>query len=56
MLEGQVPHCAHAYFASVNRCATHAGIKRLDMQAPGTDGRKVWESIGITSPDGEPQG
>ena len=28
------------------------GIKRLDMLAPGTDGRKAWESVGITSPDG----
>ena len=29
------------------------GIKRLDMLPPGQDGRKVHESVGITSPDGE---
>jgi hypothetical protein len=29
-----------------------AGIKRLDMLPPGTNGRSCWESVGITSPDG----
>jgi len=28
------------------------GIKRLDMLPPGAEGRKCWESVGITSPDG----
>jgi hypothetical protein len=31
----------------------HAGIKKLDMLPAGTDGRKVCESVGIYSPDGE---
>jgi hypothetical protein len=30
-----------------------AGIKKLDMLPAGTDGRKVCESVGIYSPDGE---
>jgi hypothetical protein len=29
------------------------GVKKLDMFAPGTEGRRTWESTGIYSPDGE---
>lgn len=35
------------------RSHPHTGIKRLEMLPPGQDGRKCWESVGITSPDGE---
>lgn len=34
-------------------CRFYAGIKKLDMLPAGTDGRKVCESVGIYSPDGE---
>jgi hypothetical protein len=30
-----------------------AGIKRLDMLPPGSDGRKAWEASSVQSPDGE---
>ena len=28
------------------------GIKKLDMYAPGTDGRRTWEASAVNSPDG----
>lgn len=30
-----------------------AGIKKLEMTAPGAEGHRQWESSGIWSPDGE---
>jgi dynein heavy chain, axonemal len=30
-----------------------AGLKRLDMVAPGPEGRRQYESLGLFSPDGE---
>ena len=29
------------------------GIKKLEMQAPGSDGRRNYETTGVFSPDGE---
>lgn len=34
-------------------CLGIAGIKKLEMYAPGTDGRRAYESTGVYSPDGE---
>ena len=30
-----------------------AGIKKLDMQPPGSEGRRNYETTGVFSPDGE---
>ena len=31
----------------------YAGIKKLEMQPPGSDGRRNYETTGVFSPDGE---
>ena len=30
-----------------------AGIKKLDMHPPGSEGRRNYETVGVSSPDGE---
>lgn len=49
----QVPHIARQVAHLLVSGAPVAGIKRLEMFPPGTDGRKRHEATGIWSPDGE---
>lgn len=42
----------HPAFVTTS-CCWVAGIKKLEMQAPGSEGRRNYETTGVFSPDGE---
>ena len=37
----------------LTKYAVLAGIKKLDMHPPGSEGRRNYETVGVYSPDGE---